>query len=75
MGFDGKAAIHPSHLAVINDVFQPNDETVARAERLVAAFERAGGGAIRFEERMVDAPHYKQARRLLARAGRSVEGD
>jgi citrate lyase beta subunit len=57
---------------VIREVFQPDQAAVARARRLVAAFERAGGGAIRFEDQMVDAPHYTQARRLLARAGRST---
>lgn len=72
MGFDGKAAIHPSHVEIINEVFQPDDASVARAERLVAAFEAAGGGAIRFDGRMVDAPHYKQALRVLLRAGRST---
>jgi citrate lyase subunit beta/citryl-CoA lyase len=72
MGFDGKAAIHPSHVTVINEAFQPEPAAVARAQRLVAAFEHAGGGAIRFEDRMVDGPHYKQAQRLLARAGRSL---
>lgn len=72
MGFDGKAAIHPSHVTVINEVFQPDEVSIDRAERLVTAFEAAGGGAIRFEDRMVDGPHYKQALRLLARAGRTA---
>lgn len=70
MGFDGKAAIHPSHVTVINDLFQPPQASVEDARRLVEAFDAAGGGAISFDGRMVDAPHYKQAQRLLARAGR-----
>jgi citrate lyase subunit beta/citryl-CoA lyase len=69
MGFDGKAAIHPSHIEVINEVYTPPEEDVAYAERLVAAFRAANGGAIRFEGRMVDAPHYRQALRVLTRAG------
>jgi citrate lyase subunit beta / citryl-CoA lyase len=69
MGFDGKAAIHPSHVTVINEVFTPSRDAVDRAARLVRAFEAAGGGAIRFEDRMVDAPHYKQALGVLVRAG------
>ncbi len=73
MGFDGKAAIHPSHIGVINDVFTPADAEIAYAERLVAAFRAANGGAIRFEGRMVDAPHYLQALRVLSRAGREED--
>ena len=67
LGFDGKAAIHPAHITVINEVFRPRPEDLERARRLVAAFEAAGGGAIRFDNQMVDAPHYRQALRLLAR--------
>lgn len=70
MGFDGKAAIHPSHIEIINEVFQPDEASVAHAERLAEAFEAAGGGAIRFDDRMVDAPHYKQALGVLLRAER-----
>jgi citrate lyase subunit beta / citryl-CoA lyase len=69
MGFDGKAAIHPAHVEIINEVFQPDEAAVADARRLIAAFEAAGGGAVRHDDRMVDAPHYKQALRILARAG------
>lgn len=69
MGFDGKAAIHPSHVPIINDVFTPDAAVVDAAQRLVAAFEAANGGAIRFEGRMIDAPHYKNAVAILARAG------
>ncbi len=69
MGFDGKAAIHPSHVTLINEVFQPDAVNLERAQRLIAAFETAGGGAINFEGQMVDAPHYKQAQRLLVRGG------
>jgi citrate lyase subunit beta/citryl-CoA lyase len=72
MGFSGKISIHPSQIAVINDVFTPDAALVAEARELVALFDehRARGAyAFRFKGQMVDAPHLARARRLLERAG------
>ncbi len=70
-GFDGKLTIHPAQIDPVNEAFTPSAQEVARAERLLAAFEseaRAGRAVFSFEGRMVDAPHREQARRLLAKA-------
>ena len=68
MGYGGKLCIHPSQVAIANDVFTPSAEEVEHARRLVDAYERAsadGIAAIDFEGRMVDRPVARQARRLL----------
>jgi citrate lyase subunit beta / citryl-CoA lyase len=68
-GFVGKMAIHPSQIAVINEVFTPSAEAIARAEAIVAAFAaRPGAGTIGLDGRMFDRPHLTIARRLLERA-------
>ena len=67
-GFTGKIAVHPDQIAVINAAFTPTPDEVARARRIVAAFA-GGAGAIAFEGQMIDVPHLKAARRLLAAAG------
>jgi citrate lyase subunit beta/citryl-CoA lyase len=72
MGFTGKISIHPSQIAVINDVFTPAKEAVDEARELVALFEvnaRNGIFAFTFKGQMVDAPHLNRAKKLLARAG------
>ena len=72
MGFVGKISIHPSQIAVINDIFTPSPAEIAEARELVGAFEEhAGRGvyAFRFKGLMVDAPHLARARTILARAG------
>ena len=69
-GFTGMMAIHPTQVAAINAAFTPSAEQVAAAQRIVAAFAASpGAGALQVDGRMVDAPHLKQARRLLDRAG------
>lgn len=71
MGFDGKLAIHPNQVPVINGVFAPSDEAVARAEKIVAAADAAGGGVVSVDGEMIDEPVVIAARRTLAAAGRS----
>ena len=69
-GFTAKMAIHPDQIAVINDVFTPTAEALAKARAIVAAFEASSGaGAIAIDGVMYDRPHLARAKQLLARAG------
>ncbi|WP_247009010.1 HpcH/HpaI aldolase/citrate lyase family protein [Halorientalis litorea] len=74
LGFDGKVAIHPDQIPVINDAFTPPAERVEWAERVLEASEAAaaeGRGVVRVDGEMVDAPVVARAERVLelARAG------
>jgi citrate lyase subunit beta/citryl-CoA lyase len=72
-GFAGMMAIHPSQVKIINAAFTPSAEAVARARRIVAEFAKhPGAGVLSIDGAMVDAPHLKQAQRVLARS--VVEG-
>lgn len=65
-GFTGMMAIHPAQVSVINAAFAPNEAELEKARRIVAAFEEnRGAGALQLDGKMVDAPHLKQARRIL----------
>ena len=66
-GFDGKSLIHPGQIDIANRAFGPSEEEVEAAHRLIAA---ATGGAERFEGRMIEAMHVRQAEDLLAKARR-----
>jgi citrate lyase beta subunit len=73
LGFDGKTCIHPAQVAVVNRVFSPSEEEVARAGRVVAALEaaaREGRGVATVDGEMVEPLHAAEARRILARAQR-----
>ena len=66
-GFTGKMAIHPAQIPVINEIFTPSQDSIAKARAIVAAFEAAPlAGVIGFEGEMLDLPHLERARRLLA---------
>jgi citrate lyase subunit beta / citryl-CoA lyase len=66
-GFTGKIAIHPDQVDVINDAFTPSPEDVAYANRVIDAFA-SGAGTVALDGKMLDMPHLKQARRVLALA-------
>jgi citrate lyase subunit beta / citryl-CoA lyase len=69
-GFTAKMAIHPAQVAIINDVFTPKPEAIARAQAIVDAFAAApGAGAVGIGGVMYDRPHLARATQVLARAG------
>jgi len=76
LGFGGKACVHPDQVPVVNRVFVPSEEDVARAQQVVEAYEagaREGRGAVALGGEMIDLPVVEQARRILAAAERSSE--
>lgn len=67
VGFDGKVAIHPSHIPVIRDAYAPTSEQVEWARDVLTAVED-NRGVFAFRGQMVDAPVIAHARRILARS-------
>lgn len=68
-GFSGMMAIHPDQVPVINAAFTPTAEQVTWARRIVDAFDAdPHAGVLQIDGKMIDAPHLKQAQRLLERA-------
>jgi citrate lyase subunit beta/citryl-CoA lyase len=71
LGFDGKWAIHPDQVAVINATFTPSDAEVKRARDIIEAYEQslAGGrGAITLDGEMLDEAIRRWALATLAKA-------
>jgi citrate lyase subunit beta/citryl-CoA lyase len=70
MGFDGKWAIHPDQVTVINRVFTPAPEEITRAREIIDMYERAdldsGVGTVVYKEEMVDAASLPIERKKLA---------
>ena len=68
LGFQGKLCIHPEQVGPVNEVFTPDDDEVARAERHVAAFAQAeanGSASIQVDGYFIDYPIVEKARRTL----------
>jgi citrate lyase subunit beta/citryl-CoA lyase len=68
-GFTAKMAIHPAQIALINEVFAPAPEALAKAQAIIAAFAAAPeAGVVAIDGEMYDRPHLLRAQRLAARA-------
>ncbi|MEM7506862.1 MAG: CoA ester lyase [Pseudomonadota bacterium] len=68
MGMDGKTLIHPSQIAITNEIFAPDQSELEEAKRYVAAFEEAeaaGQGVAVVDGKIVENLHVENARRLL----------
>jgi citrate lyase subunit beta/citryl-CoA lyase len=71
LGFTGKAAIHPSQIDVINEVFSPSQEEIEYSLRVVKAFtegKKEGKGVVLENGRMIDEPVVTRAKLILKKA-------
>ncbi|KIR68752.1 citrate lyase subunit beta-like protein [Cryptococcus bacillisporus CA1873] len=71
LGFDGKQAIHPEQIDIIHSSFAPSEKDILKAARVKFSFEhydQLGKGAYTLDGVMIDAPVYKQATKVLAKA-------
>lgn len=71
LGYDGKLAIHPSQVSVINEAFTPPPDQVDWARKVKQAEREAdiaGRGVFEVDGQMIDAPLIAQADRILERA-------
>jgi len=71
MGYTGKQVIHPAQVGLVQEVFTPDEEAVAKARELVEAFEahqKQGRGAFALDGRMIDMPLVRAAQGVLERA-------
>jgi citrate lyase subunit beta / citryl-CoA lyase len=70
MGFDGKWAIHPNQVPVINRIFTPSAEEITRAREIIDLYRRgdvdSGVGAMVYKDEMVDAASLPAERKKLA---------
>jgi len=70
MGFDGKWAIHPDQVPIINRAFTPSKEELVRARDILDAYDAAGReagvGAFVYKDEMIDAASLPIERRKLA---------
>jgi len=71
LGIEGKWAIHPSQVALANEVFTPPAAEVDKAQRILAALKEAaaqGKGAASLDGRMIDAASARMASNVVKAA-------
>jgi citrate lyase subunit beta/citryl-CoA lyase len=71
LGFVGMGCLHPRQIRVIHDAYNPTAAEIAKALRIVDAFEQAtaaGLGVVSLGSKMIDPPVIKQAQHLVQQA-------
>jgi citrate lyase subunit beta/citryl-CoA lyase len=71
LGYDGKWALHPSQIGVLNEVFTPSQEDYDKAEAILESYDHATEvtqrGAVMFGTEMIDEASRKMAVRIAER--------
>ncbi|KAB7615982.1 CoA ester lyase [Amylibacter sp. SFDW26] len=71
LGCEGKWAIHPSQIALANEVMSPSAAEVEKANRILEAMAQAaaeGKGAVSLDGRLIDYASIRQAEVLVEKA-------
>ncbi len=71
LGYDGKMAIHPDQVPIINDAYTPDPERIEWAAAVMEARDAAADddrAVFEVDGEMIDAPLIAQAERVLERA-------
>jgi citrate lyase subunit beta/citryl-CoA lyase len=75
LGYDGKWALHPDQVAILNEVFSPTQEQFDRAWAILDAYSSAtegeGKGAVMFGDEMIDEASRKMALKFISRGSRA----
>ena len=75
LGYDGKWALHPDQVAIINQVYLPTQEQYDRAWAILDAYREATEGdrkgAVMFGDEMIDEASRKMALKFVARGERA----
>ena len=71
LGYDGKWALHPGQIDVLNEVFTPSQDEFDKAEAILEAYAHATDvqltGAVMFGTEMIDEASRKMAEQLAMR--------
>jgi citrate lyase beta subunit len=66
LGMTGKGAIHPKQIPVVNRAFGPSPDAIARARRIVQAFEESDSGLVVVDNKLIEKPVLRSMHRILA---------
>jgi citrate lyase subunit beta/citryl-CoA lyase len=68
LGIEGKWAIHPSQVALANEIFTPPAAEIDKAKRILTALQEAaaqGKGAAALDGRLIDAASARMANNVV----------
>jgi (S)-citramalyl-CoA lyase len=70
LGFSGKGSIHPKQIGILNEVFTPDEASIAHARRIIQAFKDADTGLVVVDGKLIEKPVLRDMHRIIAIAER-----
>jgi (S)-citramalyl-CoA lyase len=70
LGFSGKGSIHPKQIGILNEVFTPDEASIAHARRIIKAFADADTGLVVVDGKLIEKPVLRDMHRILSIAER-----
>ncbi len=70
LGFSGKGSIHPKQIAILNEVFTPDEATIAYARRILKEFAAADTGLVVIDGKLIEKPVLRDMQRIISIAER-----
>jgi citrate lyase subunit beta/citryl-CoA lyase len=75
LGYDGKWALHPDQVTLINEIYSPTQEQFDKAWAIIDAYKQATEsdrkGAVMFGDEMIDEASRKMAMKFISRGERA----
>ncbi|MBT5675943.1 MAG: CoA ester lyase, partial [Rhodospirillaceae bacterium] len=66
LGFSGKGSIHPKQIGILNEVFTPDEASIAHAKRIIQAFADADTGLVVVDGKLIEKPVLRSMYRIMA---------
>ena len=65
LGFTGKGSIHPKQINILNEIFTPSKEEIAKAKKIVDQFNESDTGLVVIDGKLIEKPVLREMQRKI----------
>ena len=65
LGFTGKGSIHPKQINILNEIFTPSKEEIAKAKKIVDQFNKSDTGLVVIDGKLIEKPVLREMQRKI----------
>ena len=65
LGFTGKGSIHPKQIKILNEVFTPPQDEIAKAKKILEQFNNSNTGLVVIDGKLIEKPVLREMKRKI----------
>jgi len=65
LGFTGKGSIHPKQINILNEVFTPSKDEIAKAKKIIDQFNESDTGLVVIDGKLIEKPVLREMQRRI----------